>query len=477
MILALTMVFALAACGRGNEGGSDKGGNEGRTDAGDGSGVFMAGFGMVDITPKDAVPLDSYGDAKDRISTGMYSYLEARSVVVKDENGDMLVFIVGDVSWCPSNLGGKIKTGLSKELGIPETHIILSGTHTHASVATGLTELPGVAAFNARYVDGMMEAARLAVADLKPAQAYQGSIQTEGLNFVRRYIMDDGSLIGDGARGTGTKIERHETEVDAELQLLKFVREGGKDILIANFQCHPHLEGKTTNVSAQVVGTFRDAVEADMGVHCFYWQGAAGNINSKSRISEENRTLDRKEWGALLKGYAKQAYDTLAPVATGPVKVMEVTYAGKVNHANDHLLMQAQDVRYYFDQGHTTTEAGNYAYENYGINTIQHANRIIANAKLPETKDMLLAAWSFGEIAGVVLPYELFDVSGMQMKERSPFARTFIVGYSYPAYCGYIPADYAYDIGGYEVDNSTFAKGTAEEMVTEYLNMLEQMHK
>ena len=87
-----------------------------------------------------------------------------------------------------------------------------------------------------------------------------------------------------------------------------------------------------------------------------------------------------------------------------------------------------------------------------------------------------MAAWSFGEIGGVVLPYELFDVSGMQMKEQSPFERTFIVGYSYPAYCGYIPADYAYDIGGYEVDNSTFAKGTAEEMVAEYLKMLNEMH-
>ena len=53
--------------------------------------------------------------------------------MVQDENGDMLVFAVGDVSWCPSALGSKLKLELSKELDIPETHIILSGTHTHAS--------------------------------------------------------------------------------------------------------------------------------------------------------------------------------------------------------------------------------------------------------------------------------------------------------------------------------------------------------
>ena len=158
------------------------------------------------------------------------------------------------------------------------------------------------------------------------------------------------------------------------------------------------------------------------------------------------------------------------------MKVTEVTYAGKINHDNDHMVAQAQDVIAYFEQGHTTSEAGDYGYEKYGIHSIQQANRIISNSKLGASKEMLLAAWSFGEVAGVVLPYEMFDVSGVQMKTQSPFTRTFIVGYSYPAYTGYIPAEYAYDVGGYEVNNSAFAKGVAEGMVAEYLKMLEQMH-
>lgn len=468
LMLVLVMALGLAACG-----GAANGGDNSATEP---KGQFKAGFGMVDITPNDEVPLGSYGDAKDRISTGRLSSLEARAVVLQDENGDMLVFAVGDVSWCPNKLGTTIRSELSRELDIPEANIILSGTHTHASVETSLTTMPSVTKFNLQYIAGMKDAVKQAIADLKPAQVFEGSIKTEGLNFVRRYIMDDGSLIGDGARGTGTKIDRHETEVDNELQLLKFVREGGKDILIANFQCHPHMEGKTTNISSQVVGTFRDAVEQEMGIHCLYWQGAAGNINSKSRITEENRAKDRVEWGELLCGYAKKAYNDLTPVATGPVKVSEVTYTGNINHAKDHMVKEAQDVMDYFNAGHTTTEAGNYGYEKYGIVSIQAASRILSNAKQPETKDMVLAAWSFGEIGGVVLPYEMFDQSGMTIKKESPFQRTFIVGYSYPAYTGYIPADYAYDIGGYEVDNSAFAKGTAEGMVAEYLKMLNELH-
>ena len=76
----------------------------------------------------------------------------------------------------------------------------------------------------------------------------------------------------------------------------------------------------------------------------------------------------------------------------------------------------------------------------------------------------------------LVLPYELFDTNGMQMKENSPFTRTFIVGYSWPSYVGYIPSAEGFANGGYEADNCTFVAGTAEGMVEQYLNMLEDMH-
>ena len=63
------------------------------------------------------------------------------------------------------------------------------------------------------------------------------------------------------------------------------------------------------------------------------------------------------------------------------------------------------------------------------------------------------------------------------MKDNSPFTRTFIVGYSYPSYSGYIPTEEAYANGGYEADNSNFAPGTAEAIVDSYLGMLNDMHE
>ena len=494
-IMVLCLALGLVACGSGS---NENAGSTIAPAASDGTtaastpagpvktGVFMAGFGKVDITPKDNVPLDSYGDAKDRISTGMLSYLEARSVVVQDAEGQLLIFLVGDVTWAPNALGATIRSDLSAELNIPIDNIVLSGTHTHSSVACGLTEMPSVVAFNERYINGMKKAALLAIDDLKPAEVYVGSVMTEGMNFVRRYIMDDGSLVGDNAYGTGTVIVRHETDADPELQLMKFVREGGKDILVSNFQAHPHLEGKSNNISAQTVGAIRDAVEANLDAHSLHWQGASGNLNTHSRIESENKYTagvgkERVRYGQDMCKYIESVYNDLTKVETGKIQVRKVTYTGQVNHMYDHMTAQAQKVVDYFAAGNDAGSTATYAHQftdgnGLRINSYYHASRILSNAKDSDTKDMDLVAWSFGEVAGVVLPYELFDTAGMQMKTESPFARTFIVGYSYPSYCGYIPTKEGYANGGYEADNSNFAPGTSEGMVEQYLNMLNDMH-
>ena len=481
LILALCLCLGLMACGGGESEGAE--GTDGGKTSQKG-GVFMAGFGMRDITPKDSVPLDSYGDARDRMSTGLYSKLEARAVVLKDANGDMLVFATGDVSWCPAGLGNVIRDDMSGELGIPKEYIILSGTHTHASVAVGLTDIPSVGRFNDRYIAGMEEAIRDAVADLKPTKVFVGSVDVEGMNFVRRYIMDDGSLTGDNAYGTGTVIDHHESEADPEVGLLKFVREGGKDILISNFQAHPHLEGKTTNVSAQTVGAIRDAVEAEIGAHSLHWQGAAGNLNTQSRIADENKytNQDRVKYGQDMVKEIKTVYNDMTEVNSGPVKVIEKTFTGKTNHVYDHVVIEAQKVVDYFNSGHTAGETATYAHQlsaesglDMRINSYYHANRILSNAKMGATTDLPVAAWSFGDVGGVVNAYEMFDVTGMYIKENSPFARTFITGYSYPGGGGYIPTAEGFKNGGYEADNCRFAPGTAEEIADTLLGMLNDM--
>lgn len=470
IMLVFCLMLSLAACGQTAGGQADT-----QPEA---KGQFMVGFGVADTTPEESVPLQGYGDAQNRFSVGLYTYLEAEALAVKDENGELVVFVVMDLTYAPEAIGTILRKDLSVELGVPESHIILNGTHTHASVATYLTSAPSVTRYNEKLINGVKQAVRDAVADLKPAEMYAGSVMTEGLNFVKRYIMDDGSLIADQYPGTGTKIIRHESEADRELQLLKFVREGGKDILIANFQTHPHFDGKHNNVSGEIVTAFREAFKMKKDAYCIYWQGAAGNLNSKSRLPEENLFKTRNEWGEKLADYAVSIYDSLEKMETGSVKVMDMNYTARVNHEYDHLLNEAQTVCDVFAQTYSTEAALECAKNlGVGIHSYYHASRIVSNAKLPDNKDVYIVAWSIGDVGGVVMAQEMYDTTGMILKEESPFKRTFIMSYAWPAYGCYIPTKEAYEVGGYEADNSIFAPGTAEELTAEYLRMLNEMHK
>lgn len=465
--LAVCLLFGLAACGAGADTPHSSGTTEAKT-------AFMAGFGMVNITPTDSVNMAGYGDQDTRLSNGYVTYLEARAVALMDENGDKMLLIVADTSFAYPVVGKDAVAAIEKKLGIPADHIVLCGTHTHNSVATWVTGTPATVQFNNKYVDGCLEAASAALEDLKPTEVYVGSAMTENLNFVRRYIMDDGSLCGDGTTGTGTTIVSHESEADRELQMLKFVREGGKDILITNFQAHPHLEGKLDSLSADTPSAIRDSVEKKLDVHCLHFQGAAGNLNSYSRIEGETLTKNRTEYGELVAGFVEKEYDSMTQVQTGPIKITAMTYVGDANHSDDHLLSEASSVMNKFNAGSSIDECTAYARE-LGLNSFYHARNIVNHAKLEDTYKMDISAFSFGDVAGIVVPYEMFDASGVAIKEQSPFAKTLVAGYSYPGYQGYMPTQIAWEHGGYEVETSNYGPGNAEKLVDAYLGMLNEL--
>lgn len=476
IILTFCLVLSLAACGASDAGTA---GDEGGATGGSNAGGFRVGFGREDITPKDSVPMASYGNAKDRMSEGIYSYLYINVLAIDDGTNTMLLMTL-DHSWFANVLLDPIKAQITKEFGIPGEYILAQGTHTHAAPEASLTEITAMAQSNTRTIEQTMKAVKTALDDLKSAEIYIGSVQTENMNHVRRYYMDDGSLTGDNYEGTGTKRVAHETEADREAQLLKFVREGGEDILIVNFQAHPHLEGKTLNLSAQTPGAIRDAVEEKFGAKCIYWQGAAGNLNTHSSLEGETRceksNNGRVEYGKIMADYIGTVYDSMTRVESGPIQVAHRSVTCTVNHSEDNLVNVANEVNSIF----TSTNDHNKAMEagrSYGIRSVYHASAILNKAKMSATNDLAISAFSFGDVSGVVVPYEMFDTSGMQIKDGSPFAKTFIFGYANTGYGGYsyMPDEAAFKNVGYEGNQCRYVSGTAEQLVSEYLNMLGDM--
>jgi hypothetical protein len=113
----------------------------------------------------------------------------------------------------------------------------------------------------------------------------------------------------------------------------------------------------------------------------------------------------------------------------------------------------------------------------YGLHSQWHASGIIVrNTRLGDSMSMDISAVSFGDVALVAAPYEMFDQNGVQIKEDSPFAMTLIA-----TLCnggnGYIASQECATHGCYGFDSRYYGGlGSAEALVADYLSMLSTLH-
>ena len=88
-ILVISMLFTLCACSNNNSTETTRPlQQEG----------LLIGYGQREITPKESVPLASYGDQMNRFSTGYLYEQTARCVAIQDANGNTLLLITADSS-------------------------------------------------------------------------------------------------------------------------------------------------------------------------------------------------------------------------------------------------------------------------------------------------------------------------------------------------------------------------------------------
>ena len=415
--IALTLTFALALllCACGTAGTQQQPGTESTAASEKG---LMVGFVKQNITPEETVPLS--GSASRGVSSGMLDYLFGTCVAVSNGGEDTALIFSLDIqnAYSPT---GSWRNAISRATGVPEDRIMLCFTHTHSAPNTGSDDA-AIGRYNSMVSDKLVKAAKEAVADMSPAQAFTSSIPTENLNFVRRYIMNDGTLCGDNFGSTESGYKCHETEADNMLQLVKFAREEGDDIIMANFQMHSNFTIQGNQISSDVAGAFRDALEQKSGVNVIYLNGASGNINPKSRIAEENIVSTHKEWGQKLADYAMTAADNFAPAEVTVVTTEQSVFTIETNHADDHLAVKAAEIYTEFESTGDLT-AANQKCREAGISSIYHANTIIANSRRDKTATVELDVISIGDIAFIFAPVELFDTTGMYIKENSPSSK------------------------------------------------------
>lgn len=479
LLLSALLVMSLMACGGDPEtGAAEAGGQKDKDGMALKDGQLLVGYGKVNITPEMNVPLAGYGNTDKRISRGFYDYLYATCFAVTDQDGNTAILFGIDMTGTGVTLYEKARQEISKKYEIPMESIVISASHTHSAPDMGQTAVETIPKWAPQLQALLVKCADMAMADRAPADLYTTMTMTENLNFVRRYKISDGTVCGyiSWINLFHYEVVGYESEPDRSLRLLKFDREEKPDIMVANFQTHPHRGGSATNylMTADIVGAFRDKVEEALGYQVVYFTGAAGNINPSSIIDEDNVTKDFKEQGQALAQYAIDADSTYEKIRGGTVRSTVRNFAAEIDHSEDHLLSVAREANELWNATNDIPTVAK-AYIPYGINGPYHAGAIISKAGRGKTEGFDIYAVSFGDVGFAVAPYEMFDTNGTFIKENSPFPVTFVAECANGSN-GYFPSELAWDNHGYEVDTCKYKKGTAEDLADNYVEMLTELY-
>lgn len=484
VILILVLILSLMGCVASTPNstdGTDGTENTQATGSNVEAGGFRVGYARLEIMPKDPVPLAGYGNTERRLSAGFLNYIYTTCIAITDEDDNTVLLFANDLVSPSGVYATPAKNAIQEATGIPVDHIMVNASHTHSAPDTSVTSNANILSYNNFVGEQMTKAAIEALEDRKPAEMYVGSGQTEKLNFVRRYVMEDGSFAGDNFGNWDLTVAAHESEADREMRVIQFKRAGGedvKDVVLVSWQSHPHLTGGATkyDVSSDIIGEMNDQLQKK-GYLSAYFQGGAGNINPWSSLPSENYTRSSINWrdvGKSLANTATTILEDMTQVKTGSVKTSCQTYTGKVNHTQDDLLEIAKEVR----QIWTSTNDKNAAMAvgtPAGIQSVYHAGHIITKAGKGLTEDLEVNAVSIGDVAFTFAPFEQFDTNSKYIRDNSPYAMTFALGYSNGGY-GYFPSAEAFPHSGYEVTSCPFVQGTAEEVADLFLSMLNGMH-
>ena len=438
--------------------------------------IMKLGYSRMDVTPDDSVPLAGYGNSSFRMSTEVMDPIYTTAIALSDGEHTAII-IENDLTTSAKPITDEVRQRVSRETGVPMENIMVACIHLHSAPDQWNTKEPSQVRYNGFLVDTMVKNALAAVVDMSPATARLGVDRVEGLNYVRHYVLEDGHVRGPsfGLQYKSPKVA-HTHEPDRQMQVVAFSREGKEDVVLVNFQAHPQIAtiNHRNSITADTVGVMRRLVEDKLGCKVFYVLGASGDLQAISLIKEENRFADHVEYGMAFGAVVeKTLLGEMTALPLGRLKVIKRVFAAQTQKADAQKLAKAKEI---FDQWQQDNDypAAVKAGEAIGINSPYHANAIIRQTELPEEEELELYAMSFGALAFVFAPYEMFCQSGIYIKGHAPFVATFVCTLANRSMC-YLPTKAAFDYNCYEANTCRYIRGTAEALAEEFAQMLDKI--
>lgn len=471
-------VVAMAACGL-------------PVSPAEGADPLLAGVGKVDITNREAGPVNDP--------------LFARALVLKQgDTACVLVSLdvvsVGEIGYVKNDYLGNVRAAVTRELGIPGKQLIVNASHCHGVPCVDI-ELRTV------------QAIKQAWANVVPVVAGVGTGFEDRVMENRRLKLKSGRE-ADVRHAYSLPPDEEVAEVgpvDPEIGVLRLDRLDGQTLAVVyNFACHPIQGVPSRGNTADMTGFSSRAIEdnLDPGAVALFVQGCGGDINpvtykdtSTPRDAEtlgnllglstlravrqiktepaprltvvnESLTLPRADLAPRIAALEERR-DTLVRSLGGTSLNLKTFLPLVVKYNLAEEFPSYYSHRYLHEKSRGRDGLAQLDAENRrnmeayirNIYTMEELTRVQTNLALlkkhqlqnveagSRTIDVEVAAIRVGPFVLVTFPGELTVQIGLNIKQKSPFPSTFVAGYT-NGYIYYTPtAEQLKNVGGAQEDS------------------------
>lgn len=389
---------------------------------------------------------------------GQEGKLRASAIVI--EANTKVCIVSCDVLVLQRDILDDVCRKIEAEEKIPFENILITSTHTHHAPTTVTVHgYKRDKIFCRRVKDAIVSAVHKANRKLKNAPLASmyfrlGQESTVGQNS--RLLLKDGTIYWVGSRADAL---RPTGPFDPELPVLAFKRPNGTlEAILFNHSSH-NIGVRSSGRSPAFYGLAAQELEQELGGTTIFIPGAFGSTHVLS-LSMDERIL-------RIKNAVKLAYSKAQKRQNPTVTSVKRQLKYRVRNFDEDAEEKA--VAYYCNKrlGGNPEDI---------IAVFRNMRKELAKHQ-GELRNTWLHVILIDDIAFVGLPGECFGRLGTEIKRRSPFRYTYVIGLAND-YIGYIPDNKAYDLGGYQIwtgFHSSVARGTGEAIVAEAIRILEEI--
>ncbi len=435
--------------------------------------MLKAGFSRADITLPLGTGLAGY--FAPRPAKGVYDPLSLNAIAFSDGE-DTAVLITVDALGMRETFCTEIRELIAERTGVKADHVILNALHQHTSFV--LRPKGGTCALqDADYINLLYrkcaDVAQMAIDDMAECELRFATKELEKpISFIRRYRMKNGK-IKTNPGSSWVDIVEPAGKSDNNVRLLRFVREGKKDIALVNFCTHPDVIGRSY-ISADWPGFVRRFVEAEQDAHCLLVNGFQGDVNHFNfQIPKEERTVgscgyEHSEYmGRVIADAVTDLWEKgVARTATKVCGAQTAIYnQTRTDGAEDYEICKP-----IYDEFQKTFKVP----EDAAITDLAYLRRVVEMRTDPIWRRVPVSVIAIGDLAFVGLGGEPFTHYAEAIREGAP-DKTVISVCCANGFEGYLPTKLAFEEGGYEATASAFTPDLEDQCVEAALSLLKEI--